>query len=65
MAPSQANFLLVDVGADASALEQALLARGVVLRPMAAYGLPQSLRISIGSDADNARLLAALDTLRP
>lgn len=63
VAPSQANFLLVDVGAPAGPLEAALLARGVVLRPMDGYGLPHCLRISIGSDADNARLLTALDAV--
>lgn len=64
VSPSQANFLLVDVGADARSLEAALLSRGVVLRPMDGYGLPHCLRISVGGDADNARLLAALDAVR-
>ncbi len=61
--PSQGNFLLVEFGADTPALESALLARGVVLRPMAGYGLPDCLRITVGTPAENARLLAVLDDL--
>ena len=59
--PSQANFLLVDTGIDAGPLERHLLACGVVVRPMGGYALPQALRISVGSAADHARLLGALD----
>ncbi|WP_240098563.1 histidinol-phosphate transaminase [Thermomonas flagellata] len=59
--PSQTNFLLVRFGERAGALEAALLARGIVLRPMAGYGLGDCLRITVGSAQENARLLAALD----
>lgn len=58
--PSQTNFLMIDLGRDASALENRLFEQGVIVRPMAGYGLPQTLRISIGSRAENARLLRAL-----
>ena len=58
--PSQTNFLLVDFGAQAVAFEQRLFERGVIVRPMAGYGLPQMLRISIGSREENQRLLEAL-----
>jgi histidinol-phosphate aminotransferase len=61
VAPSQTNFLLADFGRDATALESALVARGVVLRPMAGYGLPDCLRITVGLRQENTRLLAALD----
>lgn len=64
VSPSQTNFLLVDFGADTPAIERALLARDIVLRPMAGYGLPGCLRITVGSDADNRRLLAGLDAVR-
>ncbi|MGY0504533.1 histidinol-phosphate transaminase [Luteimonas sp. e5] len=59
--PSQTNFLLVEFGDDAARIEAALLAQGVVLRPMSGYGLPHCLRISIGRGDENERLLAALD----
>ncbi len=58
--PSQTNFLLVDLGRDASELERHLFQRGVIVRPMGGYGLPQTLRISIGSRVENQRLLDAL-----
>lgn len=59
--PSQTNFLLVQFGPDAAAVEQRLLAHGVVLRPMAGYGLPDCLRITVGNVDENSRLIAALD----
>lgn len=62
--PSQTNFVLVDLAHDARQLEQQLLAKAVVVRPMNGYGLPDTLRISIGSHAENARLLAALDEIQ-
>lgn len=58
--PSQTNFLLLDLDCDASDLERTLLERGVIVRPMAGYGLPNTLRISIGTRAENQRLLDAL-----
>ena len=58
--PSQTNFVLVDLGRDAADLERHLFERGVIVRPMAGYGLPQTLRISVGSRPENQRLLAAL-----
>ncbi len=57
----QANFVLVDLaGRDGRALFQALLRRGVIVRPMGGYGLPRHLRITIGTADENRRLLAAL-----
>jgi len=61
VSPSQTNFLLVEFGEDAARVEAALLERGVVVRPMAGYGLPQCLRISVGREEENSALLAALD----
>ena len=61
--PSATNFMLVEFGERTSAIENALLAHGVVARPMAGYGLPDCLRITVGSAGENARLLAALDAI--
>jgi histidinol-phosphate aminotransferase len=61
VAPSQTNFLLVDFGREASPIEAALIERGVVLRPMAGYGLPNCLRITVGTGPENQALLIALD----
>ena len=64
MSPSQTNFLLVEFGEDAARIEAALVARGVVLRPMGGYGLGDCLRITVGTEAGNARLLETLDAVR-
>ena len=61
VSPSQTNFLLVEFGDAASRIEAALVSRGIVLRPMGGYGLGECLRITIGTAAENARLLATLD----
>ncbi len=58
--PSVANFLLVDVGRPGPATADALLRHGVIVRPMAGYGFPTHLRISIGTPAENERCVAAL-----
>ncbi|MCA1988164.1 MAG: histidinol-phosphate transaminase [Desulfarculus sp.] len=55
--PSQANFVLVKVGQNAPAVADALLRRGVIVREMTSYGLPEFLRISVGLDAENARFI--------
>ena len=61
VSPSQTNFLLVEFGDAAGRIEAALIARGIVLRPMGGYGLGECLRITIGTADENARLLATLD----
>ncbi|HEY5804888.1 MAG TPA: histidinol-phosphate transaminase [Lysobacter sp.] len=61
--PSQTNFLLVEFGPDTAQAEAQLVARGVVLRPMGGYGLPDCLRITVGTEDENRRLLAALDAV--
>jgi len=60
--PSQTNFLLVDVKRDARALNDKLMRRGVIARPMAPAGLPEHLRITIGRPQDNDRMLLALSS---
>lgn len=61
VSPSQTNFLLVEFGARTPRIEQALLSRGVILRPMSGYGLPRHSRITVGTADENRRLLRALD----
>lgn len=62
--PSQTNFLLARFDGDAARIDDALRERGVVLRPMGGYGLPDCLRITVGTAEQNAKLLAALDAVR-
>ena len=47
--------------ADAVALNQNLLKQGVIVRPIAGYGMPEWLRVTIGSETENARFLEALE----
>jgi histidinol-phosphate aminotransferase len=62
--PSQCNFILVGVdGRDGRTLYDRLLRKGVIVRPMNAYGLPHHLRVTVGTAQENARLLAALREL--
>ena len=58
--PSQTNFLLCVLPRDAGKLEGHLFERGVIVRPMGGYGLAKAVRISVGSRAENRRLLKAL-----
>ncbi len=58
--PSVANFLLVKVGDGARGFAE-LQKRGVVVRPMKPYGMPEWLRVTVGTEVGNTRLLAALD----
>lgn len=57
--PSFANFVLLRVG-DGQKTYQTLLTKGVITRPMNAYGLPEWLRISIGTSTENQKCLKAL-----
>lgn len=59
--PSTANFLLVDMGSPqrAQAVNAALLARGVIVRPARAFGAPAALRVTVGLPEENTRFLAA------
>ena len=59
VAPSQANFLLVDVGRPGRAVYEALLREGVIVRPMAAP-LEQTIRVTIGLPDENQRFLESL-----
>ena len=58
--PSQANFLAFDAGRPAASLYEALLRAGVIVRPLASYGMPGYLRVTVGTAAENDRFLEAL-----
>lgn len=61
--PSAANFVLAHTPSSfpaMSVLNEALLRQGVIVRPVANYGLERSMRITIGTAAENDRLLRAL-----
>jgi len=64
--PSQTNFVLVRVGReglDGSAVAQEMMRRGVIVRPMAGFGLRDYVRISIGLPAENRLAMKTLATV--
>jgi histidinol-phosphate aminotransferase len=63
--PSSANFVLMRIGEVARVYEE-LLRRGVIVRPVGIYGLPDHIRVTIGTREENERFLRALaDVRRP
>ena len=58
--PSQTNFVLVKFGAKSAAVVKHLAGLGIMVRDVAAYGLAEYVRISIGTAEENTELLAAL-----
>jgi len=60
--PSHGNFVLAKVG-NAEQVYQRLLAQGVIVRPVANYGLPEWLRVSVGLTDENDRFLAVLGSI--
>ena len=63
LGPAVGNFLFVDVGADAASLNDALLRRGVIVRPMGSFGAPTALRITAGMPDEIAFLAEQLDAV--
>lgn len=59
--PSLANFVLVDCGRPSTPIYEQLLRRGVIVRPLAAWGLPSHVRVSVAREADLPRVIAALN----
>ena len=60
--PSVANFMLIKVG-DGNRVFDALQRRGVIVRPVKSYGLPEWIRVTVGTEEQNARLLRELAAL--
>lgn len=62
--PTTANFLLVRTGPETAAINTELLKRGVIVRPVLSYGLPDWLRISIGTEKELQTFMQAFDDVR-
>lgn len=60
--PSEANFIMIDCGneSEAQAMYMELLKRGIIVRPLRAFGLPQCIRITIGLQSENELLVQSL-----
>jgi histidinol-phosphate aminotransferase len=57
--PAVANFLFVDVAGDAQPLFDALLREGVIIRPLAAFGAPTAIRVTVGTEEENTLFVEA------
>ncbi len=63
--PAAGNFLYVDLGEDAQLLFDALLRQGVIVRPLAGFGAPHAIRVTVGTPDEHAFLAEALARVRP
>ncbi len=61
--PSVGNFVCIDMDRTAASAYEDLLRHGVIVRPVANYGLPNHLRVTIGTREENARFLSALEKI--
>lgn len=59
--PAVANFVYAEVGAEAEALFEALLREGVIVRPLAAFGAPEAIRVTVGAPEEQIFLRSALN----
>ena len=58
--PSKGNFICVDFEQPTDEIYQGLLNSGVIVRPIANYGMPNHLRISIGTEEENRKFINEL-----
>ena len=58
--PSWANFLMIRVG-NGARMYEALLRQGVIVRPLGVYGFPEHVRVTVGTAAENARFITAIE----
>ena len=60
---SHGNFVLIEIGPQAVMVQQQLLEKGVIVRPCVNYDLPDFLRITVGNQTQNTRLIEALESV--
>jgi histidinol-phosphate aminotransferase len=63
--PAVANFVYAEAGGDARELFDALLRRGVIVRPLGSFGAPEAIRVTVGTPDENAFFAEALAALAP
>jgi histidinol-phosphate aminotransferase len=62
--PSEANFILVNVGMDSRVLFRRMLEKGIITRPGDIWNLPRFVRLTVGTREQNTRFLDALKEIR-
>ena len=60
-AKSKTHFVLIDCGKPSTPVYDKLLRMGVIVRPMAAWGLPNCIRVSVPAHPDLPRVIGALE----
>jgi histidinol-phosphate aminotransferase len=58
--PAVANFVFAEVGDDSRPLFERLLQEGVIVRPTASFGAPGGIRVTVGTQEENAHFSEAL-----
>ena len=61
--PTYANFVFVDFPKDSQIIFEALQRKGIITRTIKEYGFPRALRITIGTDEQNRKLIKALEEI--
>lgn len=61
--PSQGNFVMFDTLRDAAKVNEALLRRGIIMRPVLSYGFKTHLRLSVGLEHENIAAIEALEAV--
>jgi histidinol-phosphate aminotransferase len=59
--PAVGNFIYAEVGDDAQPVFEALLREGVIVRPLAPFGAPGAIRVTVGTSEENDLFAAALE----
>ncbi|HHE04482.1 MAG TPA: aminotransferase class I/II-fold pyridoxal phosphate-dependent enzyme, partial [candidate division WOR-3 bacterium] len=59
--PSYTNFITLDFGINVEPINDALLKRGIIVRPLRSYGFDNYLRITIGTKKQNKKVIEALE----
>src|SRR5215467_5422117 len=62
--PTCSNFIFMDLGKPSKDVDPAMLKQGVIIRPMAGWGFPTMIRVSVGTHEQNVKFLQALDSVR-
>jgi len=60
---TEANFIMIDVKRNADDVFLALMREGVIIRPLTSFGLPQAIRVTIGTQAQNEKFIESLSSV--
>ncbi|BCS88744.1 histidinol-phosphate transaminase [Pseudodesulfovibrio sediminis] len=58
--PSQSNFVMFQPPKDPAEIFEELLKKGIIIRPLKSFGLPQCMRVNVGTDTENATFIKTL-----